>query len=70
LTVEDMARLLKLSPRLIRMQLKAGRFPIAPMPELNRKPRWWGPTVRQWCEQRADGVPADAVQVATKEEQP
>jgi hypothetical protein len=58
LTVEDLARLLKLSPRLIRMQVKAGRFPIPPMPDINRHPRWWGPTVRAWCEQRATGVPA------------
>ena len=64
LTVEDMARLLKMSPRLIRMQVKAARFPIAPMPPINNKPRWWGPSVREWCEQRAYGIPAPAVALA------
>lgn len=59
LTVEDMARLLKVSPALIRRLLKAERFPIPPMPEIDRKPRWWGPSVREWCERRAYGIPVD-----------
>ena len=53
LTVEDMARLLRMSPRRIRADVRAGRFPIAPMPDINRKPRWWGPTVRAFVERRA-----------------
>jgi hypothetical protein len=64
LTVEDMARLLRLSPRLIRSLVKAERFPIAPMRGVSRRVRFWGPTVRQWCEQRAYGVPADDVEPA------
>lgn len=60
LTVDDLARLLRVSPRWIRALVREGRFPIAPMPPLNQKPRWWGPSVRAWCEQRGYGVPAPA----------
>jgi len=58
LTVADMAYLLKLSQSYIRRELKAGTFMIPPLPDINRQARWWGPTVREWLEQRSYGVPA------------
>lgn len=41
LLLDDVARLLRTSPRTIRRQMVAGTFPLAPLPwSVDRKTRW------------------------------
>lgn len=44
----DLAALLRCSPKTIRRRLKAHVFPVAPIPGIDKRPRWNKAAVLQW----------------------
>jgi hypothetical protein len=53
LLMRDMARLFRTSPSTIRRRMAEGTFPIAPLPGIDAKVRWWGPSVQRWLKAQA-----------------
>jgi excisionase family DNA binding protein len=54
LTIDDWARILNVSRRLVERQRAAGKLP-APDLHIGKLPRWRPSTVRAWLDARAGG---------------
>ena len=48
LFLEDVAALLRCSPSTIKRRLRAHVFPVAPLPGIDKRPRWSKAAVMQW----------------------
>ena len=48
LFLEDVAVLLRCSPSTIKRRLRAHVFPIAPLPGIDKRPRWSKAALAQW----------------------
>ena len=48
LFLDDMAELLRCSPTTIKRRLRARVFPVAPLPGIDKRPRWSKTAVLQW----------------------
>ena len=48
LFLEDVAVLLRCSPSTIKRRLRAHVFPVAPLPGIDKRPRWSKAALAQW----------------------
>ena len=48
LFLEDVAALLRCSPSTIKRRLRAHVFPVAPLPGIDKRPRWSKTALTQW----------------------
>ncbi len=48
LFLDDMAELLRCSPTTIKRRLRARVFPVAPLPGIDKRPRWSKTAVLRW----------------------
>ena len=58
LLLDDVATLLRCSPSTIKRRLQAHVFPVAPLPGIDKRPRWSKAMLLQWL---AVGGSGDAV---------
>ncbi len=58
LFLDDLAKLLRCSPSTIKRRVRARVFPVAPLPGIDKRPRWSKAMVLQWL---AVGGPGDGV---------
>ncbi|MCY4658541.1 MAG: hypothetical protein OXF93_01825 [Acidobacteria bacterium] len=56
LFLDDLAKLLRCSPSTIKRRVRARVFPVAPLPGIDKRPRWSKAMVLQWL---AVGGPGD-----------
>ena len=54
LFIKDVAELLRCSPSTIRRRVRAGVFPVAPLPGIDKRPRWSRRSFDRWF-QKYDG---------------
>ena len=57
LFLDDLAKLLRCSPSTIKRRVRARVFPVAPLPGIDKRPRWSRAMVLRWL---AVGGPGDA----------
>ncbi len=55
LFIEDVAALLRCSPSTIQRRLRAHVFPVAPLPGIDKRPRWSRAALMQWLEAGGSG---------------
>ena len=48
LLLDDLAELLRCSPTTIKRRLRARVFPVAPLPGIDKRPRWSKTAVLRW----------------------
>ena len=48
LFIEDVARLLRCSPSTIKRRVRARVFPVAPLPGIDKRPRWSKSALLAW----------------------
>ena len=48
LFLDDLARLLRCSPSTIKRRVRARVFPVAPLPGIDKRPRWSKAMVLRW----------------------
>jgi hypothetical protein len=70
LFIDELAGLLRISPRELRQMVKRGTFPIPTMPAINRHLRWWGPTVHAWLVHNAEAALVAAATMPAVEQEP
>ena len=58
LFLDDLAALLRCSPSTIKRRLRARVFPVAPLPGIDKRPRWSKAMVLQWLAVGGPGVAA------------
>ena len=56
LFLDDLAKLLRCSPSTIKRRVRARVFPVAPLPGIDKRPRWSKAMVLRWL---AVGGPGD-----------
>ncbi len=57
LFLEDVAALLRCSPSTIKRRLRAHVFPVAPLPGIDKRPRWSKAALAQWLTVGGAGRP-------------
>ena len=57
LFLEDVAPLLRCSPSTIKRRLRAHVFPVAPLPGIDKRPRWSKAALAQWLTVGGAGRP-------------
>ena len=57
LFLEDVAALLRCSPSTIKRRLRAHVFPVAPLPGIDKRPRWSKAVLAQWLTVGGAGGP-------------
>ena len=58
LFLDDLAALLRCSPSTIKRRLRARVFPVAPLPGIDKRPRWSKAMVLKWLAVGGPGVAA------------
>ena len=58
LFLDDLAKLLRCSPSTIKRRLRARVFPVAPLPGIDKRPRWSKAMVLQWLAVGGPGAAA------------
>lgn len=55
--IDELAVLLRTTRKTILRRVSEGTFPLPPLEGIDKRLRWWGPTVRQWLEKHAPAAP-------------
>ena len=55
LLLDDVAALLRCSPTTIKRRLRAHVFPVAPLPGIDKRPRWSKAMLLRWLEAGGSG---------------
>lgn len=62
LLIEDLAVLLRCSVKTVRRRMRSNKFPVAPLPSLDRKLRWSTAAVCDWIDACTASAPAEGAE--------